>query len=215
MSKVMVVADGHFYKDEKNNVYAENTHTYDFFKRYLLAFDYVYVLARVSDEYTDTGKMEIASGENVSFCELPNYYGAIQQIENMRKIIVATRDAISKCDCIILRTPSSTANITWNMCKRSKKPLALEVVVDPDAYFSKGTMVGAIRVIVQKVWTWQLRKMCLTANGVAYVTKEYLQKLYPCKAMTCEDKKYFTSYYSSVCLHEEDFWRARKYNNKS
>lgn len=214
MRSVLVIADGHYYKTFSGKIYAENTYTYSFFKRYLTAFDAVYVLARVSYVARDTGRLQRADGKSVFFIEIPDYYGASQQLKVLAVIYRTTLEAIHKVDCILLRVPSATANSVWWICKMSKKPTALEVVVDPYKYFGKETADGFLTTLIQKAWTKQLKKMCMAANGVSYVTHDYLQGKYPCKAMTTTSKKYFTSYYSSVNITSQDYGTPRKFTSK-
>ena len=215
MKRVLVVPDGHYFKDINGDIYAENTYTYDFFRRYLLAFDEVYVLARVSDNNFDKKRVKKASGENVYFVELPDYHGAFEQLKHRKKSISITKKALSKVDCVILRVPSATSSMIWRLCFNGKVKTGLEVVADPEDCFAKGTMNGFIRIAVQKAWTYQLKKMCKLANGVAYVTSEYLQKKYPCKAMLQSDNQCFTANYSSVCLKTEDFDKERDFHDKT
>ena len=57
--------------------------------------------------------------------------------------------------------------------------------------------------------------MCMTANGVSYVTNHILQENYPCRAMIDKDnKEYFTSSYSTIDLTDDMLydqqWDKRK-----
>lgn len=214
MKKVLIVPDGHYFRDNNGDVYAENTYTYDFFTRYLLAFDEVYVLARVSDQPFDKARARKASGNNVFFIDLPDYHGAIEQLKYRKKSLDITKQALKKVDCVILRVPSATSSLIWKLCFDGKVKTGLEVVADPEDCFSKGSMNGALRVVIQYVWVKQLKKMCAEANGVSYVTSEYLQKKYPCKAMAKQDSEHFTSHYSSACLKEIDYGLPKKFCGK-
>ena len=66
-------------------------------------------------------------------------------------------------------------------------------------------------MIAQKLLTWKLKKECLRANGVSYVTKEFLEKKYPSRSiLEGGSKEYFNSYYSSIKL-DASFFGAPKF----
>lgn len=180
-----------------------------------MVFDKVYVLGRGTEYKSNNGcKLDKASGKGVEFVLLPDSHG-IKQLCNTNQILKRTKDAIKKVDAIISRVPSLTSSLVWKACKKSGKPVGVEVVVDPELYFAKGTTSSISERIAAKVWTKQLKNMCLSANGASYVTQYYLQNKYPCKAMLDgESKKYFTSHYSSVCLKDNDFIGPKEYYQK-
>ena len=79
------------------------------------------------------------------------------------------------------------------------------MIVDPeDAYKSN--------IIAQKLLTGKLKKECLKANGVSYVTKDFLEKKYPSKSiLEGETLDYFNSYYSSIKLDETFFGNPKSF----
>lgn len=212
---VLVVPDSRYYMLPNGKVYVESVFTYDFFKRYLMVFDEVLVAARIEHIAELYENMQESSGKGVSFIEIPNYRGPWQHIIHYPQLIKSVKKGIGMSDCAIFRVPAATANTFQRYYHRSKKAYAIEVVVDPEKYFEKGTMKGILRPIIQKVWTRQLKKMCLQANGVSYVTTEYLQQHYPCKAvLEGETQQYFTASYSSVLLPSQVFSKPRIYKEK-
>lgn len=212
---ILVVPDSHYYKNSEGEIFAESVYTYDFFKRYLLVFDKVIVLARVNNTGEIDEHMKKSNGPGVEFCELPDYSGPVQHLLNYWKLNRICKEALKKIDCCILRVPSATANCAWKYVNKRKVPVALEVVVDPELYFGKGTMKSILRPLIQYDWTRKLKFMCKHANGVSYVTKEYLQNKYPCIASEKgEGTEYFTGYYSSVLINEKHFGTSRKYEGK-
>lgn len=213
--KVLVVPDSRYYRLPNGKVYAESIYIYDFFKRYLLVFDEVIVAARIKHIDKEQGNMQEATGPRVRFLEIPNYRGPWQHAYRYLQLLKVIKQGIKESDCAIFRVPAATANTFWKYYKKSEKKYAIEVVVDPEQYFAKGTMKSILRPLIQKVWTKELKKMCIQANGVSYVTKEYLQKKYPCRALiNSETKEYFTADYSSVMLPKESFSEPRKYGMK-
>lgn len=212
--KLLVVADGHYYIDKEQNVYVESVFDYSFYARYLSVFEEVYALVRAKQVDTAPKNCKLASGPNVNFLPIPPSRGLKQFAKNYftsRKLI---KEYVKICDCAIFRVPGVVANTALPIFSKTKKPYALEVVVDPWEYFAKGTSGGIVRPIVRCVWTHNLKKMCRQAIGVSYVTASYLQKRYPCKALLNGKEPYFTASYSSVELPDDKFANPKIYAPK-
>ena len=62
MATVLVAADNHYYRDAKGEVYVDSVFSYDFYKRYLSAFDKVYAVGRVSQVETAPAGKKRADG---------------------------------------------------------------------------------------------------------------------------------------------------------
>lgn len=214
--KIMVVADGHYYRASNNEIYVDSVFDYNFYKRYLQVYDDIIVVARIENlKYVPNDKKK-ASGENIEFWDLPNYKGPFQYAKKYFLIKQQVKKYVRNIDAAIFRLPGATANIMCMEFSKLNKPFAVEVVVDPWEYFKKGTVKSIVRPIVRLIWTRFVKKMCLKANGVSYVTEYYLQKRYPCKALiNPKDKSYFTSYYSSVDLKSESIHEPKEYSNKA
>lgn len=214
--KALVVADSHYYRTPDGKVYVDSVFDYDFYKRYLMAFEIVYVVARIEELEVIPKDKKLASGDNVTFLALPPYKGPWEYLKKYFKIKRLAKIYSEKCDCGIFRIPGATANILSKEFKRTNKPFAVELVVDPWEYFSKGTIKSIARPFIQIIWTLFVKSMCLKANGVSYVTEFYLQKKYPSKAIiNGESKKYFTSHYSSVELEDNHFSVFKKHVKKN
>lgn len=212
---VLVVADGHYWRTSNGDVYVDSVFDYSFYKRYLMVFDKVYAIARIQDVQDPPLGKKLASGEDVIFLELPPYKGPWQYMAKYYKITKLARDYSKLCKCGIFRLPGATANIVSKAFIKSKKPFALEIVVDPWEYFSKGTIKSIARPFVRISWTKFVKNMCLKANGVSYVTEFYLQNLYPSYAtINGNSKHYFTESYSSVELDDTKFGIPRKHFSK-
>lgn len=212
--KLLIVADGHYYIDKNKNVYVESVFDYSFYSRYLAAFDSVYAIVRAERVSAVPEGCKLASGKGVHFLPIPPSKGvkqyALNYFENQKLI----KKYISRFECAIFRIPGVVANAVLKQYEKTGKPYAIEVVVDPWEYFAKGTVQGITRPFVRRVWTYSLKRSCMKANGVSYVTQGYLQKKYPCRAITTHEKGYFTSSYSSVELPDDKFGVAKKYEKK-
>jgi glycosyltransferase involved in cell wall biosynthesis len=212
---LMLVPDGHYYKAADGHIYVESVYNYNFFKRYLQVFNRVFVVGRVTKVEKISPTMKLASGMNVEFLELPAYRGPWQYLKNYRKINSLAREYSEKFDCAIFRVPGATANIMCRKFAAMKKPFALEVVVDPWESLQKGTVKSIFRPLVRLTWTNFLKKICKRANGVSYVTKEFLQRKYPSYSICYgESERFFDTSYSSVSIKADTFGKPKKYLDK-
>jgi len=214
--KLLVVADGHYYIDKQKNVYVESVFDYSFYARYLSVFDSVYAIVRAEHVDSAPQNCKLASGPHVHFLPILPSRGVKQFAKNYFTNQLLIKKYVKECDCAIFRVPGVVSNTTLPIFAHTKKPYALEVVVDPWEYFAKGTVRGLVRPVVRYVWTHNLKKMCRQAIGVSYVTKYYLQKKYPCQVLLNPySSKYFTGSYSSVELPDDKFAEPKIYTHKS
>lgn len=209
MTTVLVAADKHYYRDANGRVYADAIFGYDFYKRYLTAFDHVFAVGRVTQVQIPPEGKKRADGPGVTFLDLAPGRGIKGYIStaiyNYKKI----RQYIKEADCVIARVTGVVPNMVVEMCERQGVPYSIEVVVDPWLYFAPEVRSGLVFSISRRYFTSLLRKACMNAEGVSYVTERYLQERYPCRALRGAGG--FTEHYSSVELPDEDFASPRIY----
>lgn len=213
MSSVLVAADNHYYRDTEGAVFVESVFNYDFYKRYLSVFDKVYAVGRVTQVASAPAGKKRADGPGVEFLDLEpgrGLKGFLQTGMANKRLI---RDYLEKADCIIARVPGVVANMVVDECNRANKQYSVEVVVDPWEYFAPDVRGGIVNWVVRRKWTSDLKKTCMKARGVSYVTEHYLQERYPCSAMK-NIPGYFTEHYSSVDLPDDSFSKERIYKHK-
>ncbi len=209
---VMIVADGHYYQTPDGTVYADSVYDYTFYKRYLSAFDHVYAVARITYVDSIQGK-KVSSGDHVTFLPLPAYRGPVEYAKKYFAIRKRVKAYCYKCDCAIFRLPAATSNIFAKIYSKTKKPFAVEIVVDPWENFSPRATGNKLMLwYVRRSWTSVVRRMCAKADGASYVTQQYLQKLYPPKAALVPDSGAFTAAYSSVELADDSFSQPRTWS---
>ena len=206
---VLVVADGHYYQVPDGDVYADSVYDYNFYKRYLQAFDHVYAVVRVKHVDAPPAGKRLSSGPGVTFLLLPDYHGPYQYIKKYLQILKKVRSYSKMCECGIFRIPSATANIFCKYFLRLKKPFAVEVVTDPWENFGPRAEGNRLMLnIVRHSWTNLVREMCKKADGASYVTSRYLQGKYPPKYSKSPNAS-FASSYSSVELQDDKFASPR------
>lgn len=205
---VLVAVDAQLFMTPDGKVWSKTIYGYDFWKRYLDVFETVKVVSRLGKaDYAQVEGYLRSDGDNVSFAPLPMVRGMKGYVKNVISFLKDAKKAVRDEDCAIIRLPSIPATFVEFVYERKHKPYVLEVVVDPlNAY--AGNKLAA------KVLTEQLRKSCLNANGVSYVTQYALQEQYPSRARISgkNTEEYFESYYSSIILKDGFFAPARDYS---
>lgn len=212
--EILIVADGHYYKDKYGDVYVDSVFDYTFYKRYISIFDKVYAIARIKKVKRAPENCKLASGEGIEFLPIPETHGIkefLLHYMETRALVVAYLKYFDKA---IIRLPGVIGNLVAKQIDKTGKKYAIEVVVDPWEYFGKGTIKGFVRPIIQITWTRLLKKVCKHAIGVSYVTEKYLQNKYPCKAILMQDNVSFTASYSSVELPDNIFGMPRVHHKK-
>lgn len=210
---LLLVADGHYYRDKKGDIYVQSVFDYSFYKRYLNVFDNVYAVARIEDVNEAPAGKKKASGERVIFLDFPVFKGPWQYARSFFYVKKVAKKYAEKFQCAIFRLPGATANIMCKEYAKTGKPFAVEIVIDPWENFAPGSGTGILRPIIRWSWTNTVKNMCMKANGASYVTEHYLQERYPCPALSGRPG-YFTSFYSSVELPDETFAEPRMFDHK-
>lgn len=209
--KVLVVPDGSYYIDKNGEVFTDAVYDYDFFSRYLAAFDEVFAVIRAKEvDAAPTGKKK-SSGSGVRFLILPQSRGPVEYAKKYFATKKLIKKYVKDFDHAVFRVPGVIPNAVSAayMRDRSKK-FAAEVVVDPWEFFAPGTVKSITRPFVRRLWTSGLKKICKRADGVSYVTERYLQERYPCGAMEGREGC-FTEHYSSVELPDGLFSEPKVY----
>ena len=194
--KALVVADAHLYKTPDGAVWTEAIYDYDFWKRYLEVFDSISVAARMSYvDYLDVRGYLRSDGENVIFKPMPMARRAKEYVTKFFSFVLSAKTAVKDEKCAIIRLPSFTGLFLYRAVKKKGIPFVVEIVADPSIVKN-----GLISVLLVN----QLKKAAQTANGVAYVTRNALQRNYPSFAsLYGESQKHFEEYYSSIKLSRE------------
>jgi glycosyltransferase involved in cell wall biosynthesis len=213
MSKLLLTVDHQFKRTPDGQIWVKTIYGYDFWKRYLEVFDSVRIACRVEDVESIEEKMLLANGERVEFFALPQYRGAKEFVLRYADIKKSLKSVAVSCNCAIFRIPSPIANLVQKEVIKAELPWATEIVNDPWDNFSPRVFKSIFRPIYRIHFTHQVKKYARIASGVSYVTQFALQERYPSYArQNGEDVKHFESYYSSIDLREDYFWKEREFN---
>jgi glycosyltransferase involved in cell wall biosynthesis len=147
---------------------------------YLRVFDSLRVIARVRPVPTPTEGSVRSDGPGVTFAAVPYYVGPLQYLTRRRSVRQATAAAVAPDDAVVMRVPSALANNLEPSLRRAGHPFGVEVVGDPYDVFAPGANRHPLAPFFRWYFPRRLRGMCGRAVRAAYVTREALQRRYPC-----------------------------------
>jgi glycosyltransferase involved in cell wall biosynthesis len=205
---ITVALDARYTVVSDGSVWSEVGMAQEFWERYLEVFDRVRIVARaVRVEHLPDGWLPVI-GKNIFFHAVPDFHGPWQCLQRYPAIRAAIRAATPARGAVILRVGSQVANILEHRLSETGHPYALEVIGDPFEVFAPGVVDHPLRPLFRWHFSRCLRRQCLRAAAVAYVTKRALQKRYPTRA--------FSTNISDVNLTQEavrgGFFRAHNPN---
>ena len=215
MKKLLVTVDHQFVKTPDGKIWVKTIYGKEFWERYLRVFDAVRVVARVREEdFVDEKMLQANTDDNrVEFFPLPQYRGPKEYVLRYRKIKKAMKAVADGCSAAVFRIPSPIANLVKKEVVKKGLPWATEIVNDPWDNFAPGTVKSLFRPVYRRYFTKQVKSYAKKANGASYVTQFALQKRYPARArVRGESEQHFESYYSSILLKKDYFYRDRVYS---
>lgn len=202
--KLLLFLEHRFYH-VGTEVYSERIVNYSYLQRYLNVFDSVTVCGRFGREIPEK-KIKV-SGEGVEFLELPDFQGFNGLAKSFFPCKNVIESHIKEYDAVMIRTPSPISMFAYPIVKKSGLPFAIEVVINPKTMFSKDSYPSKFQPLISAAFAKHTKDICMTANGVSYVTEHVLQDMYPCRAMKeCSNPVYFTASYSTIDLKDENYW---------
>lgn len=177
---LVVTLECRFARTPDGKVWQQTQFPYRFWARYLEVFDRVKVVGRIRDEATVPGNWMRCDGEGVSFVAVPYYVGPFQYLLKARQVVRAVRNAVGPGDAVIMRVSSNLAQCLEPRLRATGHPFGVEVVSDPYDALAPGANKNLLRPFFRYWLTRKLREHCRRAVTAAYVTREALQRRYPC-----------------------------------
>lgn len=182
---------------------ADQSFSFQMFKRYLKTFGRVLVVARS----TMAGNNDVVKESNrvddngVAVLPLPSYVGPYQYLTKRSKLLKTLRQYIDLHSdaAVICRVPGMIGTITTRYLVKRKMPYGVEVVGDPSDVFAPGSCNHPLRTVFRYSGIQSLRFVVKHAAAVIYVSKETLQARYP------TGSGIFNTYASNVMLPPEAF----------
>jgi glycosyltransferase involved in cell wall biosynthesis len=171
----------HIFKfDSNGNFYSNGQFPYKILNdRYLNHFDELIIAAR-GEKNNNNSELNLSSGKNIRHYILPNISKISGRYQGLVKIRAELKELILDTDVLIARMPSIYAYEAIKIAKGLKKPYVVEVVGDVFlALWTHGSLFGKILAPINFV---KYRKIIKDSNNLIYVTKNYLQEIYPHKS---------------------------------
>lgn len=210
--KLLVATDAHIFRTPDGAYWCKSIYEYNFWKRYLNIFDDVKIVARMKDVSEIKGKKLRVDGEHVEVSGIPFYQGPKELLKVYTKIKRALKRIDFDCDAALMRMPSQTASMVYSHL-RKEMPVAGEVVYDMMDDVNRPGQ-GPVLKLLNIITSNRLKKFCLKANGVSYVTEHSIQKHYPAYSMLHgETNEHFHTYYSTITLSDKAFAGPRDFTN--
>lgn len=181
--KALFVHSVRFVRTPDGRVFSEGQFSYAGWGRYLKYFDELIVVGRMSEREEAPVKWNLSSGPRITFIGTPDDHGKpLMQLQNgpSRRII---QGALGNCDALIVRQ-SILGWLAAEEAQRRGIPWAVEVVCSAwNSYWNYGTVLGKLYAPIAE---WNSRRWIRRAEFVRYVTKRYLQELYPSKGLSVD-----------------------------
>lgn len=186
--RVMFAHDHRFVRDNEGRYYSGGQFPYRIWQRYLDAFDEVLVAGRSRslESGEQTGKLDLSSGPRVSFLEIPNLSTPLAFLTTGKEASRLLETALRDCDALIIRG-SEIGHLAARTAERLHKPWAFEVVSCPfNSLWNYGTWQGRVYAPFAALRT---RRLIGRAPFALYVTRQYLQRRYPCagRVVSCSN----------------------------
>lgn len=172
-----------------------------------MTFAHVNVIARVEDVDSQQG-LKPVTGEGVSFTEVPYFLGPKDYFFKRRAIRKMLKGFINPNEAYIMRVPSTIADILQPLLMKNNIEYGIELVGNPYDTFKQGSYQHPLRVFFQYWLTKNVKDQIFHAKSSSYVTKTFLQELYPNQN---KDKQFS---YSSISLLPEHIVSEKENFNK-
>jgi O-antigen/teichoic acid export membrane protein/glycosyltransferase involved in cell wall biosynthesis len=180
---LLLVFDHRFQRRADGTIYSPKSYGHAFFAaRYLRTFDSVTILARVTDAPSDDLGAEPTEGQRVWVVSLGDWQGPLALVRSFGRIRRELGEHLRAADAVLLIAPGMLASLARVELVRRGRPYGVEVVGDPYDAMAPGSMRHPLRPLFRWVATRALRRTCAMAAAVSYVTREALQRRYPCPA---------------------------------
>lgn len=176
---LLIVFDHRFERRADGVIVSPKSYGHAFFaKRYLRVFESVTIVTRVADVPAATG--EPTEGPGVRVASLGDWHGPLGLARAWRPIRAGLDRELHAAEAVLLVAPGMLATLAHGRLVRAGRPYAVEVVSDPHDAMAPAAMRHPLRPGLRWSATRQLRRLCATAAAASYVTREVLQRRYPC-----------------------------------
>lgn len=179
----IIFAHDHIFKvDKEKKIYTKGGLPKEIWGRYMIEKkSEILVIAR-SEKVNEISGLKEAERENVKFMFINEINKIINKIIPAKEIKSKIEKEIKLADLVVVRLPSELGNLTYDIAKRCKKKIVVEVVACVwDGLWNYGS---AKAKIYAPLAFYKMKKRIKKSKYNIYVTKEWLQKKYPTNGKT-------------------------------
>lgn len=181
MPKVLFVHDHVFRRGNDGRVYSSGCFPSSIWSRYLAAFSCLTVLARCTRDrltHEEQGLFSLSSANKVAFVfsQSASNVTSLLGLHNAARVTV--KEQVARHDAVIARLSSELGLLAIREAVEQGKPWAVELVDCPwDSYWNYGGMKAKLYAPLMAA---RVRRVMRRSTHALYVTKEFLQRRYPC-----------------------------------
>ncbi|MAQ71570.1 MAG: glycosyl transferase family 1 [Alphaproteobacteria bacterium] len=182
--KILYCHDNVYYKDDQEKNFSAGQFGYDYWQPYLEAFGSLTVLGRGEHlpDNADMRKMSRSDGQNVEVKTFKNINSPRGLWAHKAQVTSAILKEVGNSDGVIIRAMSEIGWIAFKEARRLGLPIAHELSGCPwDNTWNHGSLIGKLYAPVRYL---RARKVAREADGVIYVTRDFLPTRYPAKGLT-------------------------------
>lgn len=178
--RLLIATDEHYISDGLRIHSEQGTSPYRVWYEYLQIFEQIALFARVRYDRSFLGKAEaVVSGPGVEVIEIPFFRGPFQYLRMRSQLSQLAHQVIPQADAFLLRVPGLIGGSLAKALRRTGRGYAVQVVGDPWDVYGAGQTGGTLRPLYRQVLTYDLKRVCKTADALWYVTQRSLQQRYP------------------------------------
>ena len=176
MLKKIIFCHDHQVSIFKGEYYSPGKLDYSKFSFYLEIFDSMTIVTRGKEVNSFNSGLSLVTGLNVKAHILPNL-SSLKGLLFRKKIKNVLSRIISNNDAIIARLPSEIGLMSISIAKEMNKPILIEVVASAyDCLKYRGDITAKLYAPLLEL---RMKKACVDASFITYVTNDYLQSKYP------------------------------------
>lgn len=180
--KLLYVHDNIYQQCPDGFVYSPGQFPYVYWRKFLKHFDHINVVGRGVGLNDEIKKLNISSGENVSFTLFPNINTPLGRLKYTSSVNKRLKQVVAESDAVIVRAVSDLGWLAYKHAKCMDKPIAMEMAACAwDSTWHHGNRLGKIYAPIRYI---RDRIIAKNADYVMYVSQEFLQRRYPTNAQT-------------------------------
>ncbi len=173
-----ITSDQRFDRLPDGSIWTPDAFSYSYWRPYLEVFDNVRVVGRVRDVPAHEREMVRVEGPHVTVWPLPHHIGPWAFARAATRLKSAVKGSADEGAVILRNVP--LAGLFRRFALRPNQPYGCEVVGDPQDVFERGVIEHPLRPVFRYWLTAELKRQLRSAATAIYVTREYLQRRYPC-----------------------------------